>query len=254
MAIRRYESREDLYGAVQVLLGMPVNNVEVDIEQYEANFNSCFDQFVLEGYGDGGSYEAYSVVTIPAYTSAITTSALGLGEITAVKDFSVRSGLGNVNQLFTAEHNILTDQNGKFRLFNNDYSGNTPGLELASYEGAMQYLKLTSQMLSKEYTASLREMEQELLIRPTPKTDITGLLTYVKRETELNIMNNVLFRDLFKAAIKRQLGENLGKYSISLPGSGSVNYDRIISDAKEEYKEALDRIKQQAFPPEFSIY
>ena len=252
MAVLHYATRDDLYTATQKALGYPVINVEVDPDQYEVICDACIDEFCLEGNGAGGSYEDYAFLHLTSGTSAYSTSSIG--DMVAVKAFVTNSGFGQVNQLFTSQHNLLTDQTGKFRLFNNMAGGNS-GLELASYQSAMQYLELVREMLSKEYIVSLREMEQMLIVTPTPKETTVGLLTFFRRESELSIINNILFRNLFKAAIKIRWGENLGKYTgFTMPGGGSPDAQRIITSGETDYKEALERIRTHAWPVEFSVY
>jgi hypothetical protein len=249
---RRYATRSDLYEATALLLGAPVINIEISADQYSAVCDSCIDEFTLEASGDGGVYESYLFLTVTSGVSVYSTSAY---DMSSIKNLQFNNGLGQVNQLFTAQHNLLTDQSGKFRLFNNTVGNSSPGMELATYQGAMQYLELAKEMLSKDYWATLREQEQELTVYPTPKETMTGLLTYFKKETEVNIFNNILFRNLFKAAAKNMWGQNLGKYGdITMPGGGAVAASRIITEAQAEYTVALERIRAQAEPCPFSVY
>lgn len=253
MAVRYYNNRDEFYTAVKQLLGAPVINIEITSGQYDAVFEEAIEEFRLYGDGAGGSYEDYAFLTVTSGVSAYpATSANGLEGIIAVKEYTFPGGLGNVNQIFTSEHNLLTDQSGRFRLFNTE--DQSFGLQLASYQAAMQYLELVKELLSKEYIVKWRQQDESIIVTPTPKDTTTGLLTLYRGETELNIMNNVLFKNLFKAKLKHLWGSNLGKYAVTMPGGGTVNYDRIIEEAIAEEEKALNEIKSQAFPTPFSIY
>jgi len=71
-------------------------------------------------------------------------------------------------------------------------------------------------------------------------------------EAELDYIPNPEYDDAYghpfvkayaKNLVKRQWGENVGKYSSALVGGATINYDRIISEAQQELDKLEDSVK-----------
>ena len=75
------------------------------------------------------------------------------------------------------------------------------------------------------------------------------MLTVYRKETAINLYNNVLLKRLARAKVELLWGKILRKYSMTLPGGGGINADSIIADAKEELQAAIESIRLETDPP-----
>lgn len=250
MAIRRFNSRTDLYNAAKMMMGMPVINVQIA----PAQFGIICDQAVaiFQRYmGMEGSYLSYYITSASAGTSSMSTSGLN---IINVLEMNVGGGLQNINQLFSPEHILLTNGNGELNIFNNIGSTDGGSMVLANYQAYMQYIEMFRTLLSKEYQLTYRREAEVIEIAPTFKTDISFMFVAYTRESELNIINNEIFFELFVAMCTKLLGTILSRYTVTMPGGGTVNGDAILQRGMEEEKLALEKLRLESPPPDFFIY
>jgi len=135
---------------------------------------------------------------------------------------------------------------GGSRLFTGSY---TPGLELASYQIAMMYLTDIKEKLGKIYNVNWNPMSGLLMITPTPRENIVGVLQLYKREKIENLLNDNLVKKLCLAKTKKLLGSILGRYNMQMPGGGSINYDVIHQEGIDEERDILEQIRLESEPP-----
>ena len=88
---------------------------------------------------------------------------------------------------------------------------------------------------------------------PTPNQSGTVLLEVVKREESRFLYNNELVKELSIAEAKIQWGQNLGKYSMTLPSGGTINFERILDEGNTERDKVRERILAESEPPMFMI-
>lgn len=246
---------------IKKMLGNPVINVEVDDDQFDQVIDDTIQIMNRYNYGDG-SYLDYAIFTTTADQSEYTLSAnYGYGDVEEMYDFYLSLGTNGstyngINSLFTPTHILLQEvQNhqGMFGTNPYNYGSVQPGLEMTSYQIAMMYLETINELIGKIYTVQWRSQRNVLHITPTPQAAYTGILAFYRRETAANLYNHVLVKKLAVAKAKILWGNHLRKYSIQMPGGGTINGSEIIQEGKEEEREAMESIRFESNPTDFFI-
>jgi len=237
---------------IKRMLGNPVINVEVaDINVTDCIYDAIQD-FQRYNYDEGNVRDVLAI-TLSAGVSAYSLSGLG---VDSVLDIQLTNGIYNINTLFSPTHMLLYNQ------FQTQYPGGTgnggaAGLGgsgvLGNYQIQMMYLSEIQEMFQRRYVCDYSEWSQMLKVRPTPNQDDVGILMVFRKESAINLYNHPLVKKLAIAKVKKIWGRTLSKYSISLPGSGSITGQEIRQEGIEEEKELIESIRMEGSPPIFLV-
>lgn len=217
-------------------LGSPVICVEVTDDQYD---DIIYDSVqTLYRY----LYEETTDRTYMAFPVTSGTSAYTLDDtILDVVDFNMMNWFDDINVLHSPTHMLLY----------NDWveKGNYPGgpggggASLVSYDFAMTYFKEVQNQFSPAYTADYNNLTNKLSITPTPKQNGMGLLQVFKKVDAANIYNHPIMKALCEGKARFRWGSNIGKYSVQMPGGGTMNGSEIKSDGKTQIDETMALLK-----------
>lgn len=228
-------------------LGSPVICVEIANEQ--------LDDIICDGIKDmhryligEASYKTYMSFSLSANVSAYSISE----DLESVVDFDTTQGFNGVNQLFTVEHNILYNDLVGGQLLGTGSGSNQGGI-LGNWNTQMMYLEEIRNEFSVKYSVQYNSLSKQMFVVPTPKENLTGLLEVFKREDSTLIYNHILFRRLVVARAKKLWGTHLKKYSLTLPGGGTINGSEIYSDGVAEEEKAFEAVQKEAAPAMFFV-
>lgn len=228
-------------------LGYPVICVEIANEQLDDIICDAIKDMHRYLIGEA-SYKTYMAFQLSAGVSAYSISA----DLEAVVDFDSIQGFNGVNQLFTVEHNILYNDLVGGRLLGTGPDASTGGV-LGNWNTQMMYLEEVRNEFSTLYNVQYSPLSKTLIVTPTPKEDLAGLLEVFKREDSTLLFNHILFRRLVVARAKKLWGLHLKKYALTLPGGGTINGSEIYSDGVTDEEKAFEDIKKEAAPAMFFV-
>jgi hypothetical protein len=254
---------------IKTQLGWPVINVEVADRQINLIIDKAIKDFWRYNYGEG-SFLDYAVFTTSA---GVDTYDLSGYNILDVVQINILDNFDGVNTLFTPTHILLQElgnnpvfQAGTWSDSSVGYAGPRPGagpsmgggvpeygLQLTNWTIATQYLELVKDMFGKQYATNWLPWREQLKIIPTPVERATGLLVLYRKENELPLYNCDLVQNLAVARAKIQWGEHIAKYSVTMPGGGTAQGERLIQEGKEEEEVAMLEIKGQSNPIDFFV-
>jgi hypothetical protein len=104
------------------------------------------------------------------------------------------------------------------------------------------------------YNTEYRRSNSTVIVTPTPTVSGALLLRVYKKEDTINLYNHILIKDLAVGLCKKLYGGmNLGKYNVTLPGGGTINYQFIYDQGKEETELALEAIRSEGNPMPFLV-
>lgn len=246
-------SLSDMRDYVKRSLGAPINCIEMDNDQIDQVITDAIDVFTRYMYGEG-VYEDYFGFTLNAYTSAYNMSAYYDDSIEDVIDLDIYQGF-----------RYLDSQFGTFDAFGGQYPATYnsqfstskawgEGRVLAGADIALMYGEEWRNQFVTTYRCDYRQGTRDLIITPTPTTSGVGLLTVFRKEKAINLYNHILVKKLATAyALKLWGGLNLGKYNVTLPGGGTINFQEIYQMGLREEEYWLDRIMSEGEPCDFFI-
>ena len=252
---------------IKTQLGWPVINVEVADRQINLIIDKAIKDFWRYNYGEG-SFLDYGVFTTSA---GVDTYDLSGYNILDVVQINILDNFDGINTLFTPTHILLQEmgnnpvfQSGMLSNSSVGYAGPRPGagmgggvpeygLQLTNWTIATQYLELVKDMFGKQYATNWIPWREQLKIIPTPVTSSTGLLALYRKENELALYNCDLVQNLAVARTKIIWGEHIAKYSVTMPGGGTAQGERLIQEGKEEEEAVMIEIKGQSNPIDFMI-
>lgn len=258
-------TKQQLIDYCKLASGQPVINIEMTDQQMGQHIDDCVDLFCRYAYHEG-TYMDYAVITfsagvneLPLVSAWDSMRGQYITNVQDVYDFGLSFGFDGINTLFSPQHVLLYDS----FVGQGNYPGGPgtgigsiglgTGLTLANYQISMNYIEQIKEMFGKMYTVSYLQGSEVLKISPTPNQNVTGALRFYRRETAENIYNNILFKFMLLGRIKQKWGEHLGKYAATLPDGITVNYDRMITEGKEEFEKYFEEIRKTAEPIDFFI-
>lgn len=244
---------------IKMMLGAPIINVEVKNEHLDYAIEDSVQIMQKYNYGDG-SYTEYLIFTTSAGQSTYDvmndpTLSASFENVSQIVDFNISFGADGINTLFSPTHILLQENNLSNGLFGMRMgSGNfVPGLELASYQTAMMYIQQIQDTLGKKYSVDWIPHREVLVVTPTPRESMTGVLEVYKKEKIENLLNDNLVKALAIAKTKIIWGGILRKTIITLPGGGTVSGNEIMQEGREDEKDIIEQIKLESEPAGFFI-
>ena len=219
-------------------LGAPVITVEIATTQLDQIIEDSIELFNRYNYGEG-SHKDYLVINLSADTQDYSLSGQ---EVNDVVDMLLSETTGGLNTLFTP-----------INLFYNGQSPVSSSAYLSDYYTAMTHLKQITDTLSTQFKVDYIQSQEILRIVPTPEVDLVAMIEVYKKETAQYLYNHILVKQLCVAKAKILWGGNLGKYSMQLPGGGTINFSEIKSEGKEELERVMVDIKAESEPIDFFL-
>jgi hypothetical protein len=227
---------EEFRAYVRTALGDPVVCSQIANTQIDQIIDDSVQEFQRYMYSEG-AYESYLVFPVSAGVDTYTVS--GVQDVTGV-EFDDNY---NINVLHS-DMNMLWS-NGQW---SNYLLGGHNEMALTSYEIAMQYLKDVRTTFGRMYRVHYREQAEILNLIPTPIKDGLALLRCYKKEDAENLYNHVLLKKLVVARSMIQLGINLGRYNMEMPGGGTVNHDAILQKGETDQEKILEQMRLESEP------
>lgn len=229
-------------------LGSPVIQVELSTDQLEQAIEDSVQYFQIHNTGEG-NYTDFLGLELQNGVSAYDVSDMN---IEATIDTYLTFDSNGISTLFTTTHNLL--YHDWVTLGNYPGSGRgTAGMALAGYEIAINYLEDIKDTFDRIYHAQYSRAREEILITPTPTITGIALLEVYRREVAENLYNNELVKALSVVESEIQWAKNLRKHTWNLPGGGGINWQEMMSDAREDKKELQQRIIDESAGPAFFI-
>lgn len=246
-------SVQDFVSYVRMMLGSPVQNVELDDSQIVQIIEDSVQTFQRYTYGEA-VFRDVLTMNLSAGVSAYQLTS----SVDSILDIGFRDET-DINTLFTVEHNLLYQQflNGSVvggLGVGGASTGNLGGAySMSNYTSNMMYLKTISDNFERLYYAQFSPNSYVMRVWPTPVMNNTAMMTIWRKEEAVNLFNNILLKKLVVAKSMILWGDILGKYQISLPGTGAINYQIYIDRGTKEQDEAIEAMKAETIPPIFMV-
>lgn len=242
----KLRSLSDAVAYIREKLGEPVINVELT--------NAQIQQCVIDSVQNLHRY-----LTGEAIYEDILTVELKAGQKSYPMPDEIHDAVelhtnysGDVNELFTAEHQVLMET-GILPQLLHQTTGNSVGMELSGYDIATKNLELVKRFFSKDFTVNFHPQRKEMVVNPTPTQNIFGALYVWKKEALEDLVDHPLLKELMVAETKILWGGVLGKYQLSLPGGGTIIGTELKQEGKEEKKEVKETFFEEQEPLGFWI-
>lgn len=236
--IMKLRSMSDAVQYIRTKLGEPVINVELtnpQIQQCVIDSVQLFHRYLT---GEA-IYEDLLTIELKAGQKSYPMPDEVVDAVELHTNYS-----GDVNELFTAEHQVLMET-GILPQLLHQTTGNMVGLELTSYDIATKNLELVKRFFSQDFTVNFHPMRKELTVNPVPKQNLFGAIYVWKRESLEDCVDHPLLKELMVAEAKILWGGVLGKYQLSLPGGGTITGTELKQEGKEEKKEVKEAFYEE---------
>ncbi len=248
MAIATLEQFRD-YIKTEIGSGQLTDQVIV-VEVSDGQINQQIDNAVqfFQQYGGGEGYQL-DYVTFDASAGVGSYPMPGLR---GVLDVELSLGVDGINTMFSPTNMLLfSDFVGRGSIFGP--ADRSSGMNLTSYDTAMNYLKEIKNKFGSMFTVKYNQNREILTIYPTPTQNVTGVLAVYKKETAINLYNHYLVKKLATGRVCRLWGGfNLAKYGNSpMPDGMTVNWSTILDLGKELILEAEEAIRAESEPTDF---
>lgn len=234
-------SLEDFKYWIKAELGFPVITIELcDEVHLQHAIDEAVAEFTRYNYNEG-NYKDFLLLNLSAGVADYNLSGSGLSNVVDI--IMSIGGSGNINTLFTPVNMIMSPMDF-VRLGN---------FQIMDYHIAMLKLEEIKEYFTIQYNAKYNTGSQVLKLTPTPSENMRVMMEVYKKETAINLYNNQLVKHLALAKALIILGRILRKFTINLPGGGTINGTEMLSEGKELYAEAMIDIKGESEPPGFFI-
>lgn len=225
-------------------LGYPVINVELADVQLDNIIEDSIQYYNDENYGEG-SYRTYLAFSATAGQDEYVLSG---DNIQDVFDFAYNTNSG-INTLFSPLN--MLNQNDMFLKLFDGSGGDCQGKTMTSYQIAMSQINDIADAFSAMYRMDWWEQKETLKITPTPQADMVGVLLIYKKSELADLFNNRYVKQLAVGKAKKLWGFITSKYTMQLPGGGTVNGEKIESQGITEIEEAKEMIRATSEPIDF---
>lgn len=110
------------------------------------------------------------------------------------------------------------------------------------------YLNMMEQFTISKYIIDYHDLQNQIHITPIPTDDFYLFLLIFSVVPEEILYNSMWLYKYATAVAKKMLGEIRSKYSgVNLPGGGTMNGDRLISEANEEMAELTEALDAETY-------
>jgi hypothetical protein len=135
-------------------------------------------------------------------------------------------------------------------------TGSGAGLDIVSYELAMQYLSMWNQRYTVKLRAQFLEQARKVRFSPMPKSGHIMLGVWA-RVADQYLYEHMWVRRYALALAKEQIATNLKLYkNVALPGGTTLNVEDYQSESKEEKEKLIQELDDGRWsypPPAFLI-
>jgi len=219
-------------------LGSPVITIELADAHLQQAIDEAVYDFTRYNYGEG-SYRDFLQMELSAGVSEYSLSGQ---DVNSVVDMILSvGGSGNINMLFTPVNMILSPMDF-VRLGN---------FQILDYHVAMMKLAEIQEYFTVQFVGKYNAGSQTLNVVPTPTESSSVMLEIYKKTSAINLYNNQLVKQLALARAMMIWGRILRKYTITLPGGGTLSGPEILADAKELMETVMGNLKGEGEPPGF---
>ena len=233
-------SVQDFSQWIKEELGFPVITIELADVHLQHAIDEAIADFTRYNYNEG-NYKDYMILNLSANVADYNLSGSGVNNVVDIV-LSI-GGSGNINTLFTPVNMILSPMDF-VRLGN---------FQIMDYHIAMMKLAEITDYFTVQYNGKYNTGSQILRLTPTPTENMRVMMEVYKKETAINLYNNQLVKKLALAKAMIILGRILRKYTINLPGGGTLTGPEILADGKELYTEVMELMKSESEPPTFFV-
>ena len=255
----KLNSRQNLIDYCLRRLGHPVIEINVDDQQLEDRVDDALQLF--REYAADGSRRVYFPVQITA--QHISDKYIDLSNPTGSAETEFSGRILDVVKVFmigdsTSNVNFFDI---KYQMRLNDLADLATGVgDLAYYEQMQQYLSLIDLKLTGHPQIQYNRYLDRLFIFGDLRDggdikagDFIMVEMYVElNETVTSQYDNIFLKNYTTALIKKQWGENLGKFEgMQLPGGVTLNGRQLIDDAKEELEREHEKLRNEYDTPPF---
>ena len=259
MAHRKVNSRTKLIDYCLRRLGHPVIEINVEDQQLEDRIDDGLQLF--REYAADGSVRVYFPIQITQ--AHIDNKKINITNPTGSADNTFKNRILDVVKVFmvgdsTSNVNFFDI---KYQMRLNDLADLATGVgDLAYYEHMQQYLAMIDLKLTGHPQIQYNRYADELFIFGDLKDggdikvgDFIMVEMYIELlETVGSQYDNLFLKNYCTAAIKKQWGENLGKFEgMQLPGGVTLNGRQLIDDAKEELEREHEKLRNEYDNPPF---
>jgi hypothetical protein len=233
-------TRDDLVEYVKARLGAPLVSLELELQEKNGlghihlTIQDCLDWY-YDNVQDKGSFRDW----LKIYARAGVVWYDLPEDIVDVIDISPNFGNG-----FTPWTSFDVGA-GESLISTSGWSQ----FDLCSYTGAMRYLSDVQKLVGQQFQVQFHAQSHRLRILPTPKNDTILIAEVYKKERIAEIFNQVNFRNLVVAHVKKIWGEILSHDQITLPGGGTVNGPGILAQGEKDIEKYEKFIIDRSTPP-----
>lgn len=221
-------------------LGSPVITVELADAQLQQALDEAVLDFTRYNYSEG-NYRDFLALNLSANIASYDLSGAGISDV--VDMIMSVGGNGNINMLFTPSNMILSPMD--FVKLSN--------FMIVDWHVAMMKLAEINEYFTVKYIGKYSTGSQQLRVVPTPTENTRVMMEIYKKETAVNLYNNQLVKKLALARAMMIWGRILRKYTITLPGGGTLSGPEILADGKEMEEKILQQLKDESEPPGFFV-
>ena len=273
---RRIDSEEKLVNYIRTQLGEPMVTVDVSPEQILQCIDDSFIKFsdwalagmedmlfIIEVQKDIQDYildDRVKSVIGASFADGVQGYGNSSGSSISLGDFGTIGvgyvpyvdGMGNVSSL-TSFGTVAGGTSGVAGGIAGNTANTNNGIESiwASMVQRDIYQKLFSSHISFDYNESNHTLR--LFGDVQGPVVIEAAIEYIPNPIYDLAYNHAWIKSYSKNLVKRLWGQQVGKYSQSLIGGATINYDRIISEAQEEI-DKLDEDLMSKYSPALGIF
>ena len=222
-------TREELKKYCLRRLGSDIHKIEVSDSQIEDRIDDALSKYF--DYHFDGTTEEYLIVPLTDQIEADGYIDLD-DKVVAVSEILPLSTSGSSSNLFDVTYQFY---------LNDFYRNGIIGGNLASLETMKQYLALLQQRLTpvtsynhNRKTNRITFNENISRIRTKASHLVFKVFLNLDVDEFPNIWNDEFIKDYCTALIKLQWADNIKKYNKPMPGGVTLNYEMILTEAKEE--------------------
>lgn len=211
-------------------LGHPVITVELHDSHLQHAIDEAVNAFTRYNYGEGNGKD-FLALSLSANVANYDLSGSGINNVIDII-MSV-GGSGNINMLFTPTNMILSPA---------DFVKLT-NFQIVDWHMAMMKLSEINEYFTVRFRGEYNPTSQSLKVIPTPTENMNVMMEVYKKSTALNLYNNYLVKRLALAKAMMIWGRILRKYTINLPGGGTIDGASLLADGKELEAEVMPLIQ-----------
>ena len=264
---RRINSEEKLIHYVRTMLGEPLIKVDVTDEQIKYAIDNAFRKF--SEYAVDGQDHWVILLNVQENVQNYILDE----RVKAIREISIARGLSNIQSsnggiylgalgtipigyipyVYPTGETSHLERTGNLGNFSTvGVAGSVDGKSnaLGSIESAYAYMTnsaalrdLFGQTIEYHYNSGKHILRIFSKISGTIAIDAE--IEYIPDPKYDDNYGHVWIKDYVVALVKKMWGNNVGKYSGTLVGGSSINYDRLISEAESEIK--MDRTSRNFF-------